>query len=92
MGVLCVNCRAATTTDTDGTMFPVTLLFLPIIRTWRVIILDLLSSNCRRVKLVFVNYEALISEIENILRKLIYYIISVISYLDASNGTDQLWQ
>ena len=55
-------------------------------------ILDLLSSNCRRVKLVFVNYEALISEIENILRKLIYYIISVTSYLDTSNGTDQLWQ
>ena len=36
-------------------------------------ILDLLSCSCRRVKLVFVNYEALISEIENILRKLITF-------------------
>jgi len=44
------------------------------------------------VKYFFVNYEALISEIENILRKLLYLISCVTTYLDTPNGTYQLWQ
>ena len=55
-------------------------------------LLNLVPRDCCIVKYFFVNYEALISEIENILRKLLYLIGCVITYLDTSNGTYQLWQ